>query len=517
MLLKNKKGFTLVELLVAITISLIILGTAVISIVKISESKRQEAYKIVEKQIISAAEQYFETNKYLFEGLDNGSIGVITVGKLVDEDYLNKVTDPRNGKEINKCNEILFTKTNNGYSTTYQENSKKNCQEIYNVVEVFEPGAPSVEISLKGDLGENSWYVSNVILTTNISTEGNGVIKKVENCIEDGDVCIPSNELIIENKYEDKISDTKSKTVVYKATNISGKTAVAIVSDIKVDTIKPTCEIEVNFNDGNLGNKVGDVQWYINTDFVDISLEKKANDDLSSLKNYGLNYNNKELINLKDNIVLKEESKNNGKTIYGYVKDDAGNEGSCKASIGVEKSVKLVFDTEKSNKAKSLSDKILFKKVEKYDSVTYGVCPYGGCSDIKCKINENEYCPKEYFAKSCMNVGVAYVYFNVEGLKSASIAGSIEVNDGCDEENYGSCPNGIEREGSCRRKCKWEGQNDEVEGKQWTNEYYYKDCGIKDEGIVDFCYNTYTYESPAGNKSNLITLYTQYSGNCGYK
>ena len=57
--MRNKKGFTLVELLVTIALMLSILAIAIVSFIGISNKKKKESYDLVKEQIITAAEQYF--------------------------------------------------------------------------------------------------------------------------------------------------------------------------------------------------------------------------------------------------------------------------------------------------------------------------------------------------------------------------------------------------------------------------------------------------------------------------
>ena len=94
---KNKNGFTLIELLVTIVLMLTILGIAIVSFISISDRKKQEAWQQVISQIETAAKEYFVSNEYMFEGLSNEVTGEISVGKLVQEDYLNQVTNPVTG------------------------------------------------------------------------------------------------------------------------------------------------------------------------------------------------------------------------------------------------------------------------------------------------------------------------------------------------------------------------------------------------------------------------------------
>ena len=98
--MKKKNGFTLVELLVVIALMLSILGIAIVSFVNISNKKKEESWKEVVNQIETAAKDYFSSNEYLFEGLpNNNGTAQISLGKLVNEDYLNVVSDPRSEKK----------------------------------------------------------------------------------------------------------------------------------------------------------------------------------------------------------------------------------------------------------------------------------------------------------------------------------------------------------------------------------------------------------------------------------
>ena len=93
--MKNKKGFTLIELLVVIALMLSILGIAVVSLMNASNKKKKESWEQVKGQIETAAEEYVNTNSYMFDGLGDDVTGKISVGTLVNEDFLNKITNPK--------------------------------------------------------------------------------------------------------------------------------------------------------------------------------------------------------------------------------------------------------------------------------------------------------------------------------------------------------------------------------------------------------------------------------------
>lgn len=182
---KNKNGFTLIELLVTIVIMLTILGIAIVSFVNVSKRKKIEAYEEVKEQMELAGEQYFENNRYLFEGLEDGSSGSISLGKLIDDGYLNKVTDPRDGKSFSYCTKIdviikdgvFDTEVNEG---TYGASDNKTDCENDSSVEVTEPGAPKIEVTANGTKGDNDWYVSNVTIEAKADTNGNGTLKNLK-------------------------------------------------------------------------------------------------------------------------------------------------------------------------------------------------------------------------------------------------------------------------------------------------------------------------------------------------
>ena len=147
--MKNKKGFTLIELLVVIALMLSILGIAVVSLMNVSNNKKKESWEQVKGQIETAAVEYFTANEYLFEGLQSGSKGTISVGKLVSEDYLNKVTNPDTGKAVSMCALVEITKDGEKYNATF-DNTTSESQEIEcennNIITVSEPGAPEFDI-----------------------------------------------------------------------------------------------------------------------------------------------------------------------------------------------------------------------------------------------------------------------------------------------------------------------------------------------------------------------------------
>lgn len=256
--MKNKRGFTLVELLVTIALMLSILGIAIVSFINISNRKKEEAYNLVKEQIITAAEQYFDSNEYLFEGLSENSYGIISVGKLVNEDYLNKVTNPVTGQFINNCSQVQVTKKNGIYNSEFKEySSGDSCESNYSVT-ITEPGAPSIELNFfkNGDEShteifaeKNEWFNKKVLgektlsVYVNGNKNGNEDISGIKMCITNDNVPCTNyeNYVTTNSSYEDNVTfgnDTKGKTACYKVINVSGKSASKCIM-AKVDKTSP--------------------------------------------------------------------------------------------------------------------------------------------------------------------------------------------------------------------------------------------------------------------------------------
>lgn len=87
----NNKGFTMVEILAAVSILAILSGVAVSAVTKYQEKARQKAYQSMEQSAYSAAHNYI---------LDKSEI-IPPAGKtynvidLVDKGYLQRLEDPR--------------------------------------------------------------------------------------------------------------------------------------------------------------------------------------------------------------------------------------------------------------------------------------------------------------------------------------------------------------------------------------------------------------------------------------
>ena len=135
--MKKKNGFTLVELLVVIALMLSILGIAIVSFVNISNNKKEEALKEVVNQIETAAKDYFADNEYLFEGLEESFEGKIAVKELINNDYLNVVTNPMTNKTIPACSIVSVKRKNGKYESNFIEETIDKADSDCNITKVI--------------------------------------------------------------------------------------------------------------------------------------------------------------------------------------------------------------------------------------------------------------------------------------------------------------------------------------------------------------------------------------------
>ena len=105
----NKKGFTMVELLAAVSIMAILSGIAVAAYTKYQEKARQDAYKTMEQSAHYAAANYIQEKGVI---IANGSTKTFDVIDLIDAGLLEKLEDPRaKGFYCHNGSKVLVTRT----------------------------------------------------------------------------------------------------------------------------------------------------------------------------------------------------------------------------------------------------------------------------------------------------------------------------------------------------------------------------------------------------------------------
>ena len=105
--MRNKKGFTLVEILVSIGL-LALIGTVIgISLNKAFKDNNKNNYDEFVEKVKSAAMLYVNNTVDIINDLNDFSFKIITIGDLVDNGYLNdNLVNPDTNEKVGKNEEI---------------------------------------------------------------------------------------------------------------------------------------------------------------------------------------------------------------------------------------------------------------------------------------------------------------------------------------------------------------------------------------------------------------------------
>lgn len=449
--MKRNKGFTLIELLGVIVILGIIVSIVLINLSKISEKNKESGKEKEIEQIKNAARDYFNTNQNYLTDLDNGKSVYVSVDALIKEDYLNTITDITTSKKFNKCDIVLVSKENNKLSYKYVDNK--------------------TAISNGFFAGENCSLKPVVI-----------------------------NSVVIKSTITKKEETTKS-TESYKTT--STKTSTTTSNTTKFDTEKPKCAITLK---GKKGKKVSKIQWYKSDVYVELTYS-----DNVGVSNYDLSTSNNKIpqsFNNKKSLTQSAETKKI--TYYGYVKDAAGNIGTCNVDFALEKKVSMTLNVDETNRSDATNSKITStnKNIFKGNScLTYKNS--GGSGNCRRKLSNGKYvgCAddnggnnKFYFGKACEYVNDYKRTFNISSVSGVSSA-TYKEDKASDA--------GLKH---IDKKSWFKSVKEKIFKKIYYVENLEKDSNVG----VNFSKHQFQYISPAGNKSNYVIIYTEYSVDCGY-
>lgn len=261
--MKKKNGFTLVELLVTIALVLSITGIAIASLVSLNKRKQNEAWDHIKEEIETAAKDYFYANEYLYEDLTEDYEATVSVGKLVSEDYLGKITDPRTNKKISDCSVVKYTNKNKKINISFDESSINSaattCDITYvNKTTIKETKAPSVEVKYFKDSNcsesandNNGWFNKEKLGGTTLYVKVNPAN---DNKTKLKSISLNSGKEMIPNTCFALTDDGKNKKYTVTATGVNGRKAT-IEQTYNKDTVAPTFYHQFSYKIFNVAKK----------------------------------------------------------------------------------------------------------------------------------------------------------------------------------------------------------------------------------------------------------------------
>ena len=131
--MKNKKGFTLVEILATITLLGVLVSIAVPSIIYVNNNLKEKTYNTEKDLILLASEEYARGENYKL--FNNSDCIILNTQTLIDEGYyeLNEeIINPETNENI-KDLKIYIQKNNEKYTSKEITNEDKyNCENLMN-------------------------------------------------------------------------------------------------------------------------------------------------------------------------------------------------------------------------------------------------------------------------------------------------------------------------------------------------------------------------------------------------
>ena len=339
----DKYGFTLVELLVTIAIILSIMVLAIVNIVGVSNRKKEEAWVSVKEEIETAATDYFKANEYLFEGLGDTGYGVISVGRLVESDYLNKVTDPRTGKAVSYCTKVNVSKKGRSVSVISVDeiNSSATKCDTESLVKVSNAkNAPDLGINKTCSNGDNGWCKKGTdpkVKVTATPVSGSEVVNlETDGC--DSNSNLSGDTTKTKTCYIKNETSASGKKLTFTAASADGG-ITKIDTTIKYDKEAPKVDLTIASNNENYSTKNTKIRAVVTERVSHVASVNSLVDEVKKdiFGNKTSEYSKDSFVLKNENYLLFDKYSGSSKTVKVTAKDTAGNEGSSSKSYTVYK------------------------------------------------------------------------------------------------------------------------------------------------------------------------------------
>lgn len=239
-LIKNKKGFTLIEILAAITILGILTGIAVVSVTKVIENGKKEHYNAAEENMSLAGQSYVQQNRSALPKAI-GQKQKVYLKTLVDKKYIQPVKDYSDNEcDLEKSYVQIYKYSQSDYSyVTYLKCPGYTSEETLNNI------TPSITARINVDDAKST-------VTGVVTINGNDKLMSYSYIVYRGDKEVKNTGNVSVKGYKESISlniplseysPGKIKLVI-TATNTYGQTKSKTVSQEVRDNKNPVCIIK---------------------------------------------------------------------------------------------------------------------------------------------------------------------------------------------------------------------------------------------------------------------------------
>ena len=303
---KVNKGFTLVEILVTVTILGILTAIAITSVSNVIEKSKAKHYMVAEKQMKNAGQEYIRNNRNELPKLI-GEKNKIYLRKLVDKRYIEVIKDYSDNKcDLDKSYVQVYKYSKNNYS--YFSHL------VCNKYDTSEQNPEKPIINIKFDLPSNKKYITKFeIKDKNTLVSYSYVIYRYgEEKYNSGNIALNPKDLTKSiNKTKEIAALTPGKIrVVVTATNILGNTTMESLTKDFADNKPPKCIINPEDSKPK--------EWeQINKRVITVGCDDEEGSGCKREKY------TKEFVGTQD---------------YGYItiSDKAGNKTNCKVSVFID-------------------------------------------------------------------------------------------------------------------------------------------------------------------------------------
>lgn len=115
----NNKGFTMIEMLAAVTLMAIVSGIAVAAYSRYQDKARQDSYEAMETSAFSAAQNYIQERGLIIP--EAPATRTIDVSTLVDAGFLSNLEDPRTKGDMCHAGSTVKVSKQKSSGTTLEE------------------------------------------------------------------------------------------------------------------------------------------------------------------------------------------------------------------------------------------------------------------------------------------------------------------------------------------------------------------------------------------------------------